>query len=155
MLHAPDFLGYPGAIELAREHREIVERGLSLRRVANAVMETIGGRAVHPVNVRVGGFYRAPSAGDLASLTGQLRRALDLAVDTVRWVAGFDFPEFTCDHELLALRQPDSYPIERGTLVSSGGLVFPAAEFEQHVIEEQVPHSTALHAGSRAVAGVT
>ena len=146
MLHAPDFLGYPGAVELAREHREIVERGLSLRRVANAVMETIGGRSVHPVNVRVGGFYRAPSARDLAPLAGQLRRALDLAVDTVRWVAGFDFPDFTCDHELLALRQPDTYPIERGTLVSSGGLVFTAAEFERHVIEEQVPHSTALHA---------
>jgi len=25
MLHAPDFLGYPGAIEMARDHREIVE----------------------------------------------------------------------------------------------------------------------------------
>ena len=146
MLHAPDFLGYPGAVELAREHREIVERGLSLRRVANALMEVVGGRSVHPVNVRVGGFYRAPSAKDLAPLAGQLRQALDLAVETVRWVAGFDFPEFTCGHELLALRQPDTYPIERGTLVSSGGLVFPAAEFERHVIEEQVPHSTALHA---------
>ncbi|HTZ26598.1 MAG TPA: Ni/Fe hydrogenase subunit alpha [Streptosporangiaceae bacterium] len=146
MLHAPDFLGYPGAVELARDHREIVERGLSLRRVANALMEVVGGRSVHPVNVRVGGFYRAPSAADLAPLAGQLRQALDLAVDTVRWVAGFDFPDFTCDHELLALRQPGSYPIERGTLVSSGGLEFPAADFEQHVIEEQVPHSTALHA---------
>ena len=146
MLHAPDFLGYPGAIELARDHREIVERGLSLRRVANALMEVVGGRSVHPVNVRVGGFYRAPSAADLAPLAGQLRQALDLAVDTVRWVAGFDFPDFACDHELLALRRPGSYPIESGTLVSSGGLTFPAAEFEQHVIEEQVPHSTALHA---------
>jgi sulfhydrogenase subunit alpha len=27
LLHAPDFLGYPGAIEMARDHREIVERG--------------------------------------------------------------------------------------------------------------------------------
>jgi sulfhydrogenase subunit alpha len=146
MLHAPDFLGYPGAVELARDHREIVERGLSLRRAANALMAVIGGRSVHPVNVRVGGYYRVPPAAQLAPLAGQLRQALDLAVDTVRWVAGFDFPDFTCDHELLALQQPGSYPIECGTLVSSEGLAFPAAEFEQHVIEEQVPHSTALYA---------
>jgi len=146
MLHAPDFLGYPGAVELARDHREVVERGLSLRRAANALMEAIGGRSVHPVNVRVGGFYRVPSAGELAPVAEQLARALDLALETVRWVAGFDFPDFRCDHELLALRQPGSYPIEAGTLVSSRGLEFTAADFERHVIEEQVPHSTALHA---------
>jgi sulfhydrogenase subunit alpha len=146
MLHAPDFLGYPGAVELARDHREIVERGLALRRTANSIMGLLGGRSVHPVNVRVGGFYRVPAAGELAPLTEQLRGALDLAVDTVRWVAGFDFPDFGCDHEMLALREPGRYPIERGTLVSSAGLAFTAADFERHVIEEQVPHSTALHA---------
>jgi sulfhydrogenase subunit alpha len=146
MLHAPDFLGYPGAVELARDHRDIVERGLSLRRAAISIMELLGGRSIHPVNVRVGGFYRVPSATELTPLAGQLRDALDLALDTVRWVAGFDFPDFRCGHELLALREPGRYPIERGTLVSSGGREFRAAEFEQHVIEEQVPHSTALHA---------
>jgi len=147
MLHAPDFLGYPGAIELARDHRDIVERGLALRRAGNTIMETLGGRAVHPVNVRVGGFYRTPSRAELAPVADQLRGALDLAVQTVGWVAGFDFPDFTCEHELLALRQPGRYPIEQGTLVTSGGLAFMAAEFEQYVLEEQVPHSTALHAG--------
>jgi coenzyme F420-reducing hydrogenase alpha subunit len=146
MLHAPDFLGYPSVVELARDHREIVERGLALRQVGNAIMEQLGGRAVHPVNVRVGGFYRAPAVGELAPLADQLRAALADALDTVQWVAGFDFPEFSCDHEFLALRQPGSYPIERGTLTSTGGLAFAASDFEQHVIEEQVPHSTALHA---------
>ncbi len=146
MLHAPDFLGYPGVVEMARDHREIVERGLALRRAGNAIMEQLGGRAVHPVNVRLGGFYRVPSASELGPLAALLRDALAGALDTVQWVSGFDFPDFSCDHELLSLQQPGSYPIEQGVLVSTGGLAFPAAEFEQHVIEEQVPHSTALHA---------
>jgi len=146
MLHAPDFLGYPGAVEMAADHRDVVERGLTLRRAGNAIMDLLGGRAIHPVNVRVGGFYRAPSAAELAPLARQLRDALPLALETVRWVAGFDFPDFTCPHELLALTDPGRYPIERGTLVTSGGLAFTAAGFEQHIIEEQVPHSTALHA---------
>jgi coenzyme F420-reducing hydrogenase alpha subunit len=146
MLHAPDFLGYPGVIEMAADHREAVERGLALRRAGNAIMQLLGGRAIHPVNVRVGGFYRAPTPAELAPLARQLREALPLALDTVRWVAGFGFPDFTCPHELLALTDAGRYPIERGTPVTSGGLVFSAAGFEQHVIEEQVPYSTALHA---------
>jgi sulfhydrogenase subunit alpha len=146
MLHAPDFLGYPGAIELARDHRDIVERGLTLRRAGNAIMEVIGGRAVHPVNVQVGGFYSVPSRRDLDRLADQLRAVLEPALETVRWVAGFDFPELTVDHDLLALSLPGSYPIERGTVVTSGGREFGAADFEQHIVEEQVPHSTALHA---------
>jgi coenzyme F420-reducing hydrogenase alpha subunit len=146
MLHAPDFLGYPGVIEMAADHRDVVERGLALRGAGNAIMELLGGRSIHPVNVRVGGFYRAPSAAELAPLAQRLRDALPLALDTARWVAGFSFPDFTCDHELLALSDPGRYPIERGTLVTGDGMAFPAAEFEQHVIEEQVPHSTALHA---------
>ncbi len=146
MLHAPDVLGYPGAVELARDHRDLVERGLALRRVGNAIMETIGGRAVHPVNVQVGGFYSVPERRDLAGLAAQLQAAMEDALETVRWVAGFDFPELTVEHEMLALRQPGSYAIERGVVVTTGGREFPAADFEQHVLEEQVPHSTALHA---------
>ncbi len=146
MLHAPDFLGYPGAVEMARDHREIVERGLALRRAANAIMSTIGGRSIHPVNVRIGGFYRVPRPAELRPLAEELRTCLDLAVDTVRWVAGFDFPDFSVGHELMSLRQPGRYPIDGGTIVTSGGLEFGAEAFENHVIEEQVPHSMALHA---------
>jgi coenzyme F420-reducing hydrogenase alpha subunit len=146
LLHAPDFLGYPGGIELARDQRAIVERGLRLRRAGTAIMETIGGRAIHPVNFRIGGFYSTPAQADLSRLRDQLQGALDDALETVRWVAGFDFPELTMDHEMLALSQPGSYPIETGSLVSTDGRAFGAAEFEEQVIEEQVPHSTALHA---------
>ncbi len=123
-----------------------MERGIALRSAGNAIMELLGGRSIHPVNVRVGGFYRAPTVRELAPLAHKLQDALPLALETVRWVAGFDFPDFNCEHELLALTEPGRYPIERGTLVTSGGLTFTAAEFEQHVLEEQVPHSTALHA---------
>jgi sulfhydrogenase subunit alpha len=109
-------------------------------------METIGGRAIHPVNFRVGGFYSTPAQADLSTLADQLQAALADALETVRWVAGFDFPELTVEHEMLALSQPGSYPIESGSVVSTDGRAFGAAEFEEQVIEEQVPHSTALHA---------
>jgi coenzyme F420-reducing hydrogenase alpha subunit len=146
LLHAPDFLGYPDAITLAKNHRDHVEGGLALKKAGNAILEQVGGRAIHPVNPKVGGFHRAPTSAELAPLAEQLRRARDHALDTVRWVAGFDFPDSELDHELLAAHDADRYPIERGTLVTSTRASFPVRDFLDHVVEHQVAHSTALHA---------
>ncbi|GAA0505142.1 Ni/Fe hydrogenase subunit alpha [Paractinoplanes deccanensis] len=146
LLHAPDFLGYAGALDLAKDRRDLVERGLALKKTGNDLVEVVGGRAIHPVNVRVGGFYRAPAPADLAPLRDRLRAALDQALATVRWVAGFDFPDFRHEHEMLALVDPGRYAIESGTVATTGGLAFGVQDFEDHVVEEHVPHSTALHA---------
>ena len=146
LLHAPDFLGYPDAITLATDHRDLVERGLALKKAGNALLELLGGRAIHPINVRVGGFYAVPTRADLQPVAEQLRRALDQALDTVRWVAEFEFPDLELDHELLAVWEPDRYAIERGDLRRTTGGVLSPAEFSEHVVEQQVPHSTALHA---------
>jgi coenzyme F420-reducing hydrogenase alpha subunit len=146
LLHAPDFLGYEGAIELATRHRSIVQRGLELKKVGNQLVELVGGRAIHPVNVRVGGFYRVPTERELARFAPSLERARDLALETVRWVETFDFPDHQWPGELVALRHPGEYPITRGRLVSTEGLDIGPEEFEQTVVEEQVEHSTALHA---------
>ena len=146
LLHAPDFLGYDGAVELARDQRSIVERGLAIKKAGNELLTVLGGRAIHPVNVRVGGFYRAPSPAELAALVPALRRALDDALSTVEWVARFEYPDFHHDHELLALVEPDRYAIESGTPATDRGLSFAVRDFEAHIVEEQVPHSTALHA---------
>jgi sulfhydrogenase subunit alpha len=146
LLHAPDFLGYPSALELAKDRRDLVERGLAMKKAGNDIVEILGGRAIHPVNIRVGGFYRTPSRRELAPLRETLRVALNQALETVQWVAGFDFPDFQHDHELLALVTPGRYAIESGNVATTTGLTFSPQQFEDHIIEEQVAHSTALHA---------
>jgi coenzyme F420-reducing hydrogenase alpha subunit len=146
LLHAPDFLGYDSAISMARDHRGIVELGLRLKKAGNAVMTVVGGRAVHPVNVRVGGFYRLPGAGELAGLRETLLAARDDALATVRFVAGFDFPDMEQSCEYVSLRPPAGYPIDGGVIVTSGGISFGAASFEEHVTESHVARSNALHA---------
>lgn len=150
LLHAPDFLGCADVVELARGQRAAVERGLRIKQAGNAVLEQLGGRAVHPVNVRVGGFYRTPEPAELQPLTVRLRQAREDALETVRWVAAFDFPEAVCDHDLLALRDPGRYAIDSGTPAvmahpeqSPPTRQFPVADYEKHVSEGQVPHSTA------------
>lgn len=145
MLHAPDFLGAPDIITVARDHREAVERGLALKKAGNRLMELVGGRSIHPINVRLGGFYSVPSRADMRAMGEVLRAALDDALATVAWVARFDFPELETEHELLALTG-DRYAIEDGVIARSAGPTFEVARFSEHVRETQVPHSTALHA---------
>ena len=149
MLHAPDFLGYDGIIPMARDHPQAVERGLRLKKVGNELMALLGGREVHPINVRVGGFYRAPARGELEGIAERLRWAREAAVETVRWVATFDFPDFEQDYEFVALRGPAEYPIDAGRIVSDKGLDIAVRDFGDHLVEEHRPHSNALHSRLR------
>jgi sulfhydrogenase subunit alpha len=157
LLHAPDFLGYQSAIEMARDHPLVVEQGLRLKKAGNAIMTVVGGRSIHPVNVRVGGFYRFPSRQELAALRPDLLRARDDALETATLVGGFEFPDFEQPYEYVAMRPPVGYPLEAGGVVSSTGLDFPAGRFLENVQEEHVEHSHALHArladGSAYVVG--
>ncbi len=146
LLHAPDFLGFQDAVELAERDASVIERGLALKRTGNLVMETVGGRAVHPVNVRVGGFYSAPEPHAIAALTEPLERARDAALDTVNWVAGFDFPDVTGTYRFVALRQDGQYAIDGGRPASIDGLDVTATRFAELSVEEHVARSTALHA---------
>jgi sulfhydrogenase subunit alpha len=145
LLHAPDFLGFESAWAMARDHREMVEAGLKIKAMGNQLIRTIGGRAIHPINVRVGGFYKAPSRVDLDALVAGLEEARELARGSVDWVSNLDFPDFEQDYEFVALRHPDRYAIEDGRLVSGSRLDIGPGEYEEHFTEEQVPHSTALH----------
>src|SRR6478609_4987959 len=129
LLHAPDFLGYPDAIALAKDRPELVERGLALKKAGNRLMEHIGGRAIHPVNVKLGGFYATPTPAQMRPLTEMLRRATDDALYAVARTARLDFPDAEFDHEFLALTHPDRYPIENGTIARSAGSSFAVRDF--------------------------
>ena len=145
LLHAPDFLGYEDAIRMARDHPVEVQRGLRLKKAGNAIVNLLGGREIHPINVRVGGFYKIPSKQELFGLSEELKWARDAALETVRWVATFPIPEFERDYEFVALRHPDEYPFNEGRIVSNKGLDIQIREYEHHFVEEHVSHSNALH----------
>ena len=145
MLHAPDFLGYADAIAMAKDHPKIVDRGLALKKAGNEIVSLLGGREIHPINVKVGGFYRVPEKTDLRGLGERLKRARDAALETVRWTARFKFPDFEPDYEFVSLRHAVEYPFNEGRLVSSRGLDIEVRAYRDHFLEQHVPHSNALH----------
>ncbi|HLA45926.1 MAG TPA: Ni/Fe hydrogenase subunit alpha [Aggregatilineales bacterium] len=145
MLHAPDFLGYADAIQMAKDYPEVVLQGLEIKKTGNELVTLLGGREIHPINVRVGGFYKAPAKRDFAPLVEKLKRARDLSLEMVRFAAGLNFPDFEQDYEFVALRHPHEYPFNEGRLVSNRGLDIDISEYNAHFEETHVQHSTALH----------
>jgi sulfhydrogenase subunit alpha len=145
LLHAPDFLGYQDAIQMAKDHPVVVQRGLQLKKVGNDIVSLVGGREIHPINVKVGGFYKLPTNKELQTLVERLTWAKEAALETVRFTAGLPFPDFEQEYQFVALRHPTDYPMNEGRLVSNKGLDISVSEYEKHFHEEHIEHSNALH----------
>lgn len=144
MLHAPDFLGHLDAIEMSKKDQEPLKRGLRIKKAGNEIIRILGGREMHPINVKVGGFYKLPAKKDLVELTEQLKRARDDALETVRWVNGFNFPSLERNYECVALAHPHEYPMTAGRILSTEGLNIWVEEYDNTFEEMQVPYSNAL-----------
>jgi sulfhydrogenase subunit alpha len=144
MLHAPDFLGYDDVLQMGKDHATTVATALQMKKTGNDIMILLGGREIHPINVRVGGFYRVPTKKELLPLVDPLKRTLDAAISMVQFVSKLPFPDFEQDYEYVALRHPDEYPMCEGNLVSTKGLDINVREYEFYFQEEHVEHSNAL-----------
>jgi coenzyme F420-reducing hydrogenase alpha subunit len=145
LLHAPDFFGCASGPELAQRFPTEIRRGLRMKKHGNQILEVLGGRPIHPINVAVGGFYRAPRREELSSLLSDMDWGRDAAIATARWVAGFEFPAVERDFDFVALHHPAEYAMNEGRVASTSGLDIATGDYEQHFAEQQVPHSTALH----------
>ncbi|MEX3010562.1 Ni/Fe hydrogenase subunit alpha [Hoeflea sp. TYP-13] len=145
MLHAPDFLGFDGAFDMAAAgHQDAVRMALDLKKAGNAIVAFIGGREIHPINIRVGGFYKVPRKRDFAPLTETLKAAREHALNLVKWTSGFDFPDHERDYNFVSLLHDAEYPMNEGRIASSGGLDIDVGDFNRHFREEHVAHSNAL-----------
>lgn len=145
LLHAPDFLGYEDSIQLSKDYPEVVAKALRLKKYGNEILEVVGGRAVHPVNFKVGGFHGLPRKAAVKQLAENLQWGIDTARELTLLTGSFPFPEFSYDYHCVSLRHPDEYAIHEGRIVSNQGLDIPVAAFEEHFDEEHVAHSNALH----------
>ena len=145
MLHAPDFLGFEDAVQMAGSHPGLVQNGLRLKKLGNAIMTMLGGREVHPINIRVGGFYKVPRRRQLETLVSELEWALGFCERALRMMGGLEYPEFSQEYEYVSLRHPDEYPLNEGRLVSNRGMDVAIEEYDDVLKEEHVEHSTSLH----------
>jgi len=94
MLHAPDFLGLDDALQIAKANPELVKNALQLKKIGNDILEVVGGRAVHPVNLKVGGFYKVPAKPRVRELIEPLKWAIETSRELALAFGGFEFPDY-------------------------------------------------------------
>ena len=147
LLHTPDFLGYPDAMQMARDHRGLVEMGLRMKKAGNTLLEVMGGRAIHPVSTRVGGFHKTPEPAALQALVPELEWGLGAAQETVEVTNALPTLDFEQDYVFVALDGGPDYPLEWGDqIVVTNRDPVPVAAFEEVFREQQLPQSPAFHA---------
>ena len=149
MLAAPDFVGAPDAMAMAERDPGLVKEALALKRLGNSLMSAIGGREVHPVSLKIGGIYRAPSKGALSSLLPELDRLRGSVRNMAAFVSSLQKPSLERESTLVCLHDPSRYAIDGGEIVSNSGLRLPPSSFEESFEEYQVGYSNALHSRIR------
>ncbi len=147
MLHLPDFLGYESVVTMAADHGPVVKQALRLKKLGNALVAFLGGRAVHPVGVCVGDFTGRRSWRRRRRCCRRSKLALEDMSGLVVFLAQkIKFPKLEQDYEFVALCPADEYPMNLGRIKSNKGLNIEQEEFGNVVEEKHVAHSTALHA---------
>ena len=144
-LSLPDLMGFESIIAMAKDHMDIVKRGLELKKLGNDITEIIGGRSVHPVTLLVDGFSSLPDKNKLQTIKKRLIDAKEDAYKTVDLFANIRIPDFVRKCEHVAISDPKKYAINEGRLISSDGLDIDEMNYREHVYEKQKPYSTALH----------
>ncbi|MGK7311560.1 MAG: Ni/Fe hydrogenase subunit alpha [Candidatus Longimicrobiales bacterium M2_2A_002] len=150
LLAAPDYLGYASGPALAADRPEAVAVGLRLKQLGNRIQETVGGRAIHPVNAVPGGFGRPPDSDTLIELREALTAARTDVEATLDLVKTLPVTRpLDADTIYVALRQDEDYRYDRGEEVvilrGEDRQVVPVEELRSVAPERAVPHSHAKH----------
>ncbi|RDH44119.1 Ni/Fe hydrogenase subunit alpha [Zooshikella ganghwensis] len=144
-LAAPDFLGFDSAIHMAKQHPEILQRGMRLQETGNALMALLGGRSVHPVGLQVGGFGRLPERKRWDTVRTLVDNALPDAKSLIAWTTTLELPDYSHKFIWVSLKHSKQYPINGGKIAASNGLNLTYNSYDKHFHEHQVPHSTAFY----------
>lgn len=144
-LAAPDFLGAPSVMPLIKSNPDVVKRALRMKWLANYICDVVGGRTVHPITTRPGGFTKIPTKKELLDLREKLVEGLDDLSQTLDLFATLKIPNFERETEFISLKGVDEYPFYDGDMKSSLNYDTPKHDYKKVTNEFIVPHSTAKH----------
>lgn len=144
-LALPDFLGFSNGLEVAKAHPDIFQRGIKIQAFGNQILTLLGGRSVHPIGLKVGGFEGLPKLDQLRALQQKAKQTAQLAEALVTFCSSLERPDYPQQFDYVSLASTHNYPINHGQIVSASGLSITAAQYPDYFAEHQEPHSTALY----------
>jgi sulfhydrogenase subunit alpha len=143
----PDLLHHQSAVTLASDYPREVKMGLELKKLGNTIQETIGGRAIHPVNAIVGGFGKLPTKEQLLDLKELIEKGLEQSLAAFRLVSSLDIPDLCASPNIYAALSSDGpgYSLFGDKIILSTGNTKQVSAYKDICCETVVPHSHAKH----------
>ncbi len=145
-LATPDYLGFSGVLEMQPQFDKEVRQALQLKKFGNLIQERIGGRAIHPVNVVIGGVGTWPEKKIFDELREGAQSALAILRQIEPLIASLQQEDYaTQDRVYVALEgDEDGLILGHGDrLQASGHEPVDIHDYSKYVNESVVRHSTA------------
>ena len=144
-LALPDLFEVGGVAGLAQKAPELLKRGLDVKRVGNLVQEVVGGRLIHPVNIKLGGLGQRVPRSRLIRLRDELESILPTCRESVSlFSAPPPLPQLTTPHCLAVA--PAARPLGGERFLMTGGNSFQVARYRDHILERVSAESHAKFA---------
>ncbi|MBN2229451.1 MAG: Ni/Fe hydrogenase subunit alpha [Candidatus Thorarchaeota archaeon] len=147
LLALPDFLGYPDAFSMSKDHPTILAAGMALKDIGADIQTVIGSRYIHQENVMLGGFGKLPTKKKLVSLGQRLRGLQNEAEQALETLVSYrNWPEVDASRIHLALEPYDGTYTMLGDVVhASDNSKFKVDAYKMRLRESIVSHSFAKH----------
>jgi len=146
MLALPDYLGYPDAVSMVDKYAKEVKAALQIKKAGNMVHNILGGREVHGMNERIGGFPTIPKEGDLLTIRKAMENSKGTAELAVKLFAPLSIPNFAqSDNTLMALDPGKKFGYLGDYVLISNGERRKVEEYREMTNEKVVKHSHAKH----------
>ncbi|MFH1506482.1 MAG: Ni/Fe hydrogenase subunit alpha [archaeon] len=131
----PDYFNIENAIELAKKRPEIVKLAISIKSLANKILEIVGGRQIHSVTTRFGGFTKLPEKKELDELLSLLKKEKPKMLREFKQIfSTLKQPDFKTDNDFLALCS-DEYAPFKGTLKTLSSITFEIGDYRTYLKE--------------------
>ena len=126
-----DFFGMKSDLQLINAYPEKTHDAVKIRDIGNRLVETIGGRSIHPLTPCIGGIRKAPNINELNQLLNDCRNNLELAVQLGEFFINLKYPDFYRKTIFVSLYSPDEYAVYDGKISIDGKIMEPKEFFSQ------------------------
>jgi len=131
-----DFFGFKSDLELINEYPEKTHNAVKIRDVGNKIIETIGGRAIHPLTPCIGGLRKAPDLNKLNKLVSDCKNVLPLTIKLGEFFIQLKYPDFIRKTTFVSLFNDSEYAIYNGQIKAEDKVMKPR-EFLSQIKEFQ------------------
>jgi coenzyme F420-reducing hydrogenase alpha subunit len=98
------------------------KNAIKIRDFANKIIETIGGRATHPISSVIGGFTKIPDKQKLKKILKEQPEILEISLELLNLFKKIKFPKFERETKFVGLKNKKEYAIYDGNIISNEGL---------------------------------